>query len=457
MLQTTIVEKIIVIGGGVAGINAAIAARKESENIKITVIDQEEYPQYSRCGLPYLISEEIGDWKKLIKYDANFLRDKFKLDINLSTSVKKIDLQKRRIFTVDSIGKERILEYTKLIIATGAIPIKPAIRGMNLSNIFEMRTLNDALKVKEIAKKGRKIIIAGGGLVSVETAEALTKKGVKVTMVFLEDEVLSMVFDRDIGQIVRKKMEEHGVEIISSSKIEEFYGMKRIEAVKADGQILPCDYLILATGVKPNTQFLNGTGIPIGKYDGIIVNDKMETRIEGVYAAGDCVEIRNFITGENVPIQLATTAYRQGEIAGGNAAGGNRRMPKTINNVCAKVFGLEVASVGLSVHDTRRNGIEAYQSFVENIDKVEYFPGGKRTWTSLLFNKQNSNLIGAQFAGGSAATWGNFAALAIIERLSVEELANFETSYSPSVENFWVGITTATRKLIKMEEEQKKM
>jgi len=457
MLQTTIVEKIIVVGGGVAGINAAIAARKENENIKITVIDQEEYPQYSRCGLPYLISEEIGDWKKFVKYDTKILRDIFKLDPNLSTSVKKIDLPKRRILVVDSIGNERILEYAKLILATGAIPIKPAVKGINLTNIFEMRTLNDALKVKEIAKKGKKIIIAGGGLVSVETAEALTKKGVKVIMVFLEDEILSMVFDGDIGQMVRKKLEEHGVEIISSSKIEQFYGMKRIEAVKADGQILPCDYLILATGVKPNTQLVKDAGIPIGKYGGIIVNDQMETRIEDIYAAGDCVEIRNFITGENVPIQLATTAYREGEIAGENAAGGNRRMPKIINNVCAKVFDLELASVGLTIQDTRRNGIEVYQSFVENIDKVEYFPEGKKTWTSLLFNKKNSNLIGAQFAGERAATWGNFAALAIIEGLNAEELANFNTSYSPSVENFWTGITTAARKLIKMKEEQKKI
>jgi len=319
-----------------------------------------------------------------------------------------------------------------------------------------MRRLNDALKVKEIAEKGKKIVIAGGGLVSVETAEALTKKGVRVTMVFLEDEVLSMVFDEDIGKMVRKKLEGNGTEIISSSKIEQFYGIRRIEAVKADGQILPCDYLILATGVKPNTQLAKDAGIPVGKYEGIIVNDKMETRIEGIYAAGDCVETRNFITGENVPIQLATTAYREGEVAGENAAGGNRRIPKMISNVCAKVFGLEVASIGLTVQDARRNGIEVYQSFVENIDKVEYFPGGKKTCTSLLFNEQNGKLIGAQFAGERAATWGNFAALAIIKGLNAEELANFDISYSPSVENFWTGITTAARKLIKMKEEKKK-
>ena len=240
----------------------------------------------------------------------------------------------------------------------------------------------------------------------------------------------------------------------SSSKIEQFYCMKRVEAVKADEQIVPCDYLILATGVKPNTSLAKDAGILVGKYEGIIVNDKMETRIGDIYAAGDYVKIRNFITGENVSIQLATTAYREGEVAGENAAGENRRIPKMISNVCAKVFDLEPASVGLTLQDTRRNGIEAYQSFAENMDKVEYFPGGKKIWISLLFNKQNK-LIGAQFAGERAATWGNFAALAVIEGLNVEELANFDTSYSPSVENFWTGITTAARNLIKMRKGKK--
>ncbi|MGQ9781723.1 MAG: FAD-dependent oxidoreductase [Nitrososphaeria archaeon] len=440
-------EKIVIIGGGIAGTTAAISARKNNGNAQIQLIDQEKYVQYSRCGLPYLISEEVKEWNELIQQDEDVLKNKFRIQLRLSTLVKKVDVSNNRLIVADPRGSEMILDYTRLIFATGSIPIRPMVKGINLENIFEMRRIEDALNIIDSVKRKRKAVIIGGGLVSVETAEAITKAGGEVTMIFCEDELLSLIFDEYIGRMIRNKLEEKGVEVLPSSRIEQFYGINKVEAVKADGRIFPCDFVILATGVKPNTDLAREAGIPLGKYEGIIVDKRMETKVDKVYAAGDCVEINNFITNESIPIQLATTAYREGEVAGENASGGNRRIQNMISNVCAKIFDVELASVGITYRDAIKNRIDVSRSIVETEDKIEYFPTKKKLWTSLLFDAKDNRLIGAQFAGEKAATWGNFAALAILKEMNIDELADFNTSYSPVVENFWTGITTAARKL----------
>jgi NADH oxidase (H2O2-forming) len=441
------VEKIIIIGGGIAGTAAAISARRTNGNVQIQVIDHERYMQYSRCGLPYLVSGEVKEWTELIQQDEDLLRKRLGIELYLSTSVKKVDTSNNRLIAVDLTGKERMLDYSKLVFATGAIPIRPTVKGINLENIFEMRKIDDALKLMDLVKRRKRAVVVGGGLVSVETAEAITKKGGKVTIIFEEDEILSLIFDDYIGRMIRNKLEENGIEVVSSSKIEQFYGINRVEAVKADGAIFPCDFVILATGVKPNTELAREARIRLGKHDGIIVNKRMKTEADNIYAAGDCVEINDFITNQSIPFQLATTAYREGEVAGENVSGGNRSIQDMVSNVCVKIFDIELASVGITCRDAVKNRIDVLQSNVETEDKIRYFPTKKKLWTSLLFNKKDNRLIGAQFAGEKAAVWGDFAALAVLKMMDIDELADFNTSYSPAVENFWTGITTAARRL----------
>ncbi|MEM3403552.1 MAG: FAD-dependent oxidoreductase [Nitrososphaeria archaeon] len=440
-------EKIVVVGGGIAGTIAAMTAKKESSKTPVSLITEERYAAYSRCGLPYLISGEVKRWEHLLIYNEETLRNQTMIDLKLSTYVKKIDTSNRRIIISELNEYSKTLEYTKLIIATGATAIKPSIVGINLKNVFEIRNLNDSLKIKEAAQSKGKAIIVGGGLVCLETAEALRRTGVKVTIVSQEKEILSMVFDEEIGKLVRRRLEEHKVEVIEASKLEYIYGTRKVEAVKVNGRILPCSILVMALGVKPNSSLALEAGIPTGKYGGIIVNDKMETKIQDIYAAGDCTEIYNFITNEYMPIQLATIAHREGEIAGGNSVGGNKGIGKVVSNSCTKIFGLELATVGITLKEADRMGIKAYDIFIKSSNKIDYFPRKKSVWTYLIFDSKTNRLIGAQLAGERASTWGNFAALAILQGLNVDDLANFSNSYSPSVENFWAGLVVAAKKV----------
>jgi len=438
-------EKIVVVGGGIAGTTAAITAKKKASEVPVSLITEEKYAAYSRCGLTYLISGEVRRWESLLRY--NGVLNQTKIDLKLLTCVKKIDIPNKRVILSKPNEYYKTLEYTKLILATGATAIKPAIAGINLKNVFEMRNLDDALQIKEIVRNKKKAVVAGGGLVCVETAEALMRVGVKVTIVSPQKEILDMVFDEKIGKLVRRKLKEHKVEIIDASKVERIYGTSKVEAVKVDGRILSCDMLIMALGVRPNSSLALEAGIPTGKYDGIVVNDRMETKIRDIYAAGDCAETYNFITNEYMPVQLATVAYREGEVAGENSVGGDKKLRKVITNSCIKIFGLELAAIGITLKEADRTGIKTYDVFIESNNKIDYFPRKKSIWTHLIFDKRTDRLIGAQLAGEKASVWGNFAALAILEGLKVDDLADFINSYSPSVENFWAGIVAAARKI----------
>ncbi|MEM0385576.1 MAG: FAD-dependent oxidoreductase, partial [Nitrososphaeria archaeon] len=401
---------------------------------------------YLRDKLPYIISGNKKYYDVIPTIDY-FIKNR--INVLLSSFVKKIDLNNKKITFIDSEKHERILNFTKLIIATGTLPVKLNVRGCELKNIFELKTLEDAIKIKESVIKNKKVIIIGSGLVALETAEVLFKRGCKVVIVSPEKEILYKIFDEKFGQIIREKIEKSGIEIITENRVKAFYGKGKVEAIETEKGIIPCDYSLLALGVKPNTDLAREAGIPLGKYEGIIVNERMETEREDVYAAGDCVEYKNFITNEETPIQTTTLAFQGGEIAGKNAAGGNEKIGRIISNICAKVFGSEIASVGITCREAKnfKKKILSINTIFNKNDQPIYTK--VRSYINLIFDGENKKLIGAQMIGKRAGTWGNFLALAIIKEVKIDEIAYFCNSYSPFLEETVVaGVVAAAKKLL---------
>ncbi|MEM3384685.1 MAG: FAD-dependent oxidoreductase [Nitrososphaeria archaeon] len=439
-------ERIIIVGGGIAGVSSALGARKQNQEIEIILIEKEKYAGYLRDKLPYIISGNKKYYDVIPTIDY-FIKNR--INVLLSSFVKKIDLNNKKITFIDSEKHERILNFTKLIIATGTLPVKLNVRGCELKNIFELKTLEDAIKIKESVIKNKKVIIIGSGLVALETAEVLFKRGCKVVIVSPEKEILYKIFDEKFGQIIREKIEKSGIEIITENRVKAFYGKGKVEAIETEKGIIPCDYSLLALGVKPNTDLAREAGIPLGKYEGIIVNERMETEREDVYAAGDCVEYKNFITNEETPIQTTTLAFQGGEIAGKNAAGGNEKIGRIISNICAKVFGSEIASVGITCREAKnfKKKILSINTIFNKNDQPIYTK--VRSYINLIFDGENKKLIGAQMIGKRAGTWGNFLALAIIKEVKIDEIAYFCNSYSPFLEETVVaGVVAAAKKLL---------
>ncbi|MEM1985872.1 MAG: FAD-dependent oxidoreductase [Nitrososphaeria archaeon] len=439
-------ERIIIVGGGIAGVSSALGARKQNQEIEIILIEKEKYAGYLRDKLPYIISGNKKYYDVIPAIDY-FIKNR--INVLLSSFVKKIDLNNKKITFIDSEKHERILNFTKLIIATGTLPVKLNVRGCELKNIFELKTLEDAIKIKESVIKNKKVIIIGSGLVALETAEVLFKRGCKVVIVSPEKEILYKIFDEKFGQIIREKIEKSGIEIITENRVKAFYGKGKVEAIETEKGIIPCDYSLLALGVKPNTDLAREAGIPLGKYEGIIVNERMETEREDAYAAGDCVEYKNFITNEETPIQTTTLAFQGGEIAGKNAAGGNEKIGRIISNICAKVFGSEIASVGITCREAKnfKKKILSINTIFNKNDQPIYTK--VRSYINLIFDGENKKLIGAQMIGKRAGTWGNFLALAIIKEVKIDEIAYFCNSYSPFLEETVVaGVVASAKKLL---------
>jgi NADH oxidase (H2O2-forming) len=436
-------ERIIVVGGGIAGISAALGARKQNEKIEIIIIEKEKYIGYFRGKLPYIISGDISYDKVIPRTD--FLKEK-RINIFLSSIVKRIDLNGKKLTFIDSEKHERTIDFSKIIFATGSTPLKLNVKGCNLDRIYELRTIEDAIKISKEVARNMKVVIVGGGLVAVETAESLLKRGCKIVMVFPEPEILYKVFDDNIGKIFREKMEKRGIEVIHKNRIKAFYGMKSVEAVDTEKGIIPCDLAILALGSKPNTVLAKETGIPLGKYDGIIVDERMETGKAGVYAAGDCAEYTNFVTREKTPIHLAALAFQSGEVAGRNAAGGSEKMGKIIDNISAKIFGTEIVSVGITLREAKNFRIKILSS-LSVLEEDDCCKSREKTYINLIFDSESKKLIGAQMIGKGSIAWSNFLALSVIREVSVEEIAYFCYSYSPKVSQNMAAVMTAVKRV----------
>ncbi len=435
-------RRIVIVGGGGAALRAALGAKTVDLKADVTLISDEKLTFYSRCALPYIIEGEIESVEKTVSPDppgTKLLRGWKAVDVD--PSGKTVTAQNLET------GREETFQYDALIIATGSRPFIPPVPGKDLKGVFPLRTDKDLRGLQSYIKPGGKAVVVGARFIGLEVAAALKTKGMDVTVVELLPQIMDGVLDPELAKTFQKYLEERGVKIYLNSPIQEIYGRENVEAVKAGDKKFEADLVVMATGVRPRTELAQKAGAKIGKTRGIVVDERMRTTVEDIYAAGDCTEIKHLITGTPWPTGLGTQAYRQGRVAGINAAGGDAIYPGTLGTCVTKIFDLEVASVGLTRAYAEKFGIKAVAATYKPYIRAEYYSEDK-AYIRLVARVPDGMIIGAQIiAPYEAGARANIMAAAMMKGVTVDELTNYDFCYCPPVANVIEGLALAAEGL----------
>jgi len=442
------VDGIVIIGCGAAGATAAMQARKFNRKVSITIFNSEPYSQYSRCGLPYTISGKVRDTEDLVLTPPESWKG-LGIDARLGTTITGIDAKVHRLEYRGAAGGGTI-EYDALIFATGARNADPPIKGIDKKRVYGIRTIPDAKALSGEATKAKNVVVIGGGVAGMETAEALHERGVHVTVVeFLPNVLLAMV-DPDMAEIVEEHCRNQGLEILTNAAAQEILGEsspRAVKVVRRDSQEvleIKADAVVVSTGVRPVTDLAQKIGVEIGTTKGIKTDERMSTNIKDVYACGDCSENVDFVTRKPMTMGLGTLAVRQGRVAGINAAGGDEKFPGIVGAKVTKIFGLEIASTGLSEELAKRFEIDVVKGSVKGSTKPPYYIGGKDIKIKTFFDKQTGKLVGGQIVGTEdAAMRLNVITMGIQNSIDAAGLFDFENCYAPPVCETWDPLVTS--------------
>lgn len=435
-------KRIIVIGGSAAGPKAASKARRMDENAEITIFQKASDLSMASCGYPYYIGAFFNDRNQLLCSPAGVVRDaKFfwnakKITTKVNTEVTAIDRKNKCIAFTDLVtGEKGTAGYDKLIIATGATARKPPIPGVDLDGVTTLQSLPDADYLRKVRDEGKikKAVVIGGGLIGIETCEALHLAGIEITLIELLPQLLTFL-DRQMARLVEKYVQTKA-NVILENGVTSFVGESgKLTAVKLqNGTEIPCELAVVAIGVIPNTKLAQETGLSTGKTGGIVVDDYMQTSDPDIYAVGDCIEIPNLISNTPVHAPYGDLANLQGRVAGQNVISGNvATFPGTIQTGICKVFDYGVGATGLSEQNAVKNGITNIETIVNaSLDKPGFMQG-KLLITKLVVDKSNSKILGAQVIGpGDVSKQVAIWAMAIKGSLTVADMVNADLPYAP--------------------------
>lgn len=436
-------KRIVIIGASSAGISAAVAARKTDLEADIVLVSEETQWPYSRCGLPFVLSSEVPSFKEVRLFPPSYYR-MMKLDLRAGTSVKKVNPETKTIQMEDLDGQRELVEYDCLILCTGASSIIPPIKGIEKRGVFSLRTIEDGIKIQKWVENVENGVVVGSGFIGLELAHALKKLNINTTVIERCSYVLPEWFDNDMADLVHEKIQENGVEVIVGSEVEEVVGDDYVTGVLACGKQYKADIVLVATGARARVQLAMQIGVRLGKLGAVQVNSRMRTSIPEIYAAGDCVESSNMITGQATLSLLGTTAERQGKIAGINAAGGYAVFPGVIHSVVSSMFNFEIGATGFTERYAQQNGWETTAGTITSKTRAEYFPGGKNITIKVVAENDLGKIIGGQIIGGEEVTQRvNILSVAIQNQMCVSELAKADTCYAPSVCSPWEPVVLA--------------
>jgi NADPH-dependent 2,4-dienoyl-CoA reductase/sulfur reductase-like enzyme/rhodanese-related sulfurtransferase len=427
-------KRLLVIGGVAAGPKAAAKARRCDPEMEIVVYQEEEEISYAGCGLPYYIGGFIKERDELISRTPG----KFALDgirILKNRRVEEINA-KEQTLSGKMLGSDKPFtdRFDRLVLATGAQPVRPKIEGIGLGNIFYLRSIFDADAIVERIglDQIQKVVIAGGGYIGLEMAEALTLLGKKVTIVELAPQILTL-FDEDFAGILQQYLEKKEVQIFTSEGIKALKGNGgRVTRVQTEAREVEADAVLMSLGIRPQVELARKAGLRIGETGGIWVNEKMETSAEGVYAAGDCAETTHLVTGKRVWIPLGSTANKQGRVVGVNACGGNDTFPGVLGTTIFKTFDFNVAKTGLSMREAEKEGFRPIQAIVRGFDRAHYYPGRRESALKVITDEKTGRILGGQAVGeGPSDKFIDILAMALHGRMTCRELTSVDLAYAP--------------------------
>jgi NADH oxidase (H2O2-forming) len=421
-------DDLVIIGGGAAGFTAALYAKRFNRNAKVTIITNEG-DFYSRCALPFVISGEIESFEK-ITHDIEEMCQAFGIRCIIDDAIK-IDSRKKLVKTSRGNG----FPYKSLIIATGSNAFIPPIQGVEKEGVFTLKTLEDAKKILNYAKKVKKAVVIGGGPIGVEISAALKNLGLEVTLVELLPSILRTCFSPDFSEVIHENLNEKNIRVITGNSVEKILGGEReVTGVLVAGKEISCEMVVVGVGVRPNVKLAQDIGIEIEK-GAIKVNEKMETSHEGIFAIGDCVCTKFLITEKPILSQLGTTAIRQGTIAGINALGGNEKFKGVLNSVVLKIFDMKVGVTGLNEVEAKNEGFQIVTGKIKTLTKEDYISGAKDLFVKLIFNQANEKILGCEIIGGGegVAEKVDLIAFAIQNNSTIDDILKLDYCYTPPI------------------------
>lgn len=446
-------ERLVVIGGDAAGMSAASQARrlKGPDQLEIVAFERGNFTSYSACGIPYWVSGDVPDRDQLIARtpEEHLARD---IDLRMRTEVVEIDVPGRRVRArALETGAESWTSYDKLVIATGARPIRPELPGIDAPGVHGVQTLDDgqALLDTLATTEGRRAVVVGAGYIGVEMAEALITRGYEVTVVNRGKEPMSTL-DPDMGRLVREAMEGLGITMVNEAEVTKLLTDEdgRVRAVATEDAEYPADVVVLGIGVRPETTLARAAGLPLGDHGGLLTDLAMRVRgHENIWAGGDCVEVLDLVSGRERHIALGTHANKHGQVIGANAGGGYATFPGVVGTAVSKVCDLEIARTGLREKDAHRAGLRFETVTIESTSRAGYYPGAALMTVKMLAEHRTGRLLGVQIVGREgAAKRVDIAAVALTAGMTVEQMTALDLGYAPPFSPVWDPVLVAARK-----------
>ncbi len=427
--------KVVIVGGVAGGATAAARIRRLDEQAEIVVFERSGYISYANCGLPYYIGGMIEDPEDLTLQTPESIYARFRIHMNVHHEVTAIHPDRKTVSVKNLETKEEFEEsYDKLLLSPGAKPVWPSLPGMDSDRIFTLRTVEDTFRIKEFVNrhKPRSAVLVGGGFIGLEMAENLRELGMEVTIVQRPKQLMSP-FDADMAAFIHAEMRKHGVQLALGRSVEGFAESEGgLDVLLKDLPPIHADMVVLAIGVTPESTLAKEAGLALGRKGSILVNDRMETSVPDIYAVGDAVQVRHYVTGEDALIALAGPANKQGRIAADNICGGDSRYLGSQGSSVIKVFDMTAATTGINETNARKSGLDADTVILSPMSHAGYYPGGKVMTMKVVFEKETYRLLGAQIVGYDGVDKRiDVLATAIHAGLKATQLKDLDLAYAP--------------------------
>ena len=427
--------KVVIVGGVAGGATAAARIRRLNEQAEIVVFERSGFISYANCGLPYYIGGVIEDPEELTLQTPESFFSRFRVSMRVRHEVTAIHPDKKAVSVTDLETGEVFEEsYDKLILSPGAKPTQPRLPGVGLNKLFTLRTVEDTFRIKAYISENhpKSAVLAGGGFISLELAENLRELGMEVTIVQRPKQLMNP-FDPDMAAFIHSEMRRHGVKLALGHTVEGFEEKDGgVDVLLKDEAPLHADMVVLAIGVSPDTQLAQDAGLELGVKGSIVVNDRMETSVPDIYAVGDAVQVKHFVTGQDVLLSLAGPANKQGRIAADNICGGDSHYTGSQGSSVIKVFDMTAATTGVNETNAKKAGLDVDTVILSPMSHAGYYPGGKVMTMKVVFEKETYRLLGAQIVGYEGVDKRiDVLATAIRAGLKATELKDLDLAYAP--------------------------
>ena len=427
--------KVVIVGGVAGGATAAARIRRLDEQAEIVVFERSGFISYANCGLPYYIGGVIEDPEELTLQTPESFFSRFRVSMRVRHEVTAIHPDKKAVSVTDLETGEVFEEsYDKLILSPGAKPTQPRLPGVGLNKLFTLRTVEDTFRIKAYISENhpKSAVLAGGGFISLELAENLRELGMDVTIVQRPKQLMNP-FDADMASFIHSEMRRHGVKLALGHTVEGFEEKDGgVDVLLKDEAPLHADMVVLAIGVSPDTHLAQEAGLELGVKGSIVVNDRMETSVPDIYAVGDAVQVKHFVTGQDVLLSLAGPANKQGRIAADNICGGDSHYTGSQGSSVIKVFDMTAATTGVNETNAKKAGLDVDTVILSPMSHAGYYPGGKVMTMKVVFEKETYRLLGAQIVGYEGVDKRiDVLATAIRARLKATELKDLDLAYAP--------------------------